>query len=221
MSDAPEAGAEGGAPPVAPPPQEPGKRVSTDDMPPEALSARLEREAKKATDAATRAIADKLGMPIEQAAAMIAKAKELEDAQKSETQRLQEQLAALTPRATERDRMFDRLKELADLQYGELGDDHKAVVDDLSSADDPDTRIKVIASLKRRGITGKAPPTPTLPDGANTSKAPTGPKPPDAAEGSPEFHFQKWQSMPSLLRAAYFDSHADLITKADAYTKSA
>lgn len=202
---------------VAPAEAKTETRTQTSELPDEALNKRLERERTKAAADALKSVAEKFGMSLEDAEKRLAKAKELEDAQKSEAQRLQEQIAGLTPRASERDRYFDRLKELATLQYEELSDDHKAVVDDLSSADDPDTRIKVIASLKRRGITKTAAVEQKIADGANTSKAPAKKAEGGPAEGTPDFHFQKWSSMPSLLKAAYFDQHAELITKADAY----
>jgi hypothetical protein len=192
-------------------------RTQATDIPDDALNKRLERERKKAADDALKSVADKFGMSLDDAAKTLAKAKELEEAQKTEAQRLQEQIAGLSPKATERDRYFKRLEELATLEYDALSDEHKAVVDDLATADDPDGRLKVIASLKRRGIT-KVAAEPKMADGKDTSKAPAK-KPDDKTppEGTPESHFAKWNSLPSLLKAAYFEQHSDQITKAESY----
>jgi hypothetical protein len=203
--------------------KEPTKKATTDDLPPEALTERLARERTAGAKDAEKALATKLGISVEDAAAQLAEYAKLKDASKSEQQRLQDERDALKPRATRADQLERRIAELSETEYGLLDDETKALVDDLSKADggevDHDARIKVIASLKRRGVIAGKAKTPELPKGADTSKSDKTPKVEKEPEkDSPEFHHSRWKAMPEgILKAAYWNDHHGLITKAEAF----
>lgn len=202
--------------------EEPPKKATTDDLPPEALTERLARERTAGAKDAEKALAAKLGITIEEAATQLAEFAKLKDASKSEQQRLQEERDALKPRATRADQLEKRIAELSETEYGLLDDETKALVDDLSKTEDDavdhDARIKVIASLKRRGVIAGKAKTTELPKGSDTSKSDKKPKDKEPEKDSPDFHHARWKGMPEgILKAAYWNDHHGLITSAEAF----
>jgi len=192
------------------------------DLPEEALTIRLARERKAGSKEAENALISRLGMSPEDAAKALQEFQALKDASKSEAQRLQEERDALKPRASRADLLEKRVAELSEVEYGLLTDEQKALTDDLANnADgtvDHDARLRVIASLKRRGVlSGKQ--AEVLKDGASTSSAKPAPKTESEPEpNSPEFHYAKWKSLPEgVLKTAYMNDHAGAIRQAKAY----
>lgn len=197
-------------------------RVLTTDLPDEALTKRLDQAKNQGKTEAVKELATRLGMTLEEAEAKLAKARELEDAQKSELQRANERAEALAPVAARAEASARRIQALSEQEYSELPDEMKGVVDDLANAADgtPDheKRIDVIVSLRKRGLLEKKP-APFMPKGADTSKADAAPKTETKDEpDSPDAHFKKWDSFSSeVLKAAYWNDNHGKIREAAAY----
>jgi hypothetical protein len=199
-----------------------GKGKKADELPPEALKERLARERGAGAKEAEAALAAKLGMTPEAAAKALEEYQKLQDSTKTEQQRLQEERDALKPKASRADVLEKRLAELSDVEYSLLSDEQKLIADDLSKREDGtvdhDARIKVIASLKRRGVIS-AQAGGVIKDGADTSKAKPAPKTETEPEkDSPDYHHAKWSKLPDgVLKTAYFNDHAGAIRQAKAY----
>lgn len=189
-------------------------------IPKAALKQRLERERK----AARNELLKKFGVDSEDAVAeAFKKLKEIEDASKSEQQRLIEERDQLKPKADLADSLAKRVEALSAAQYEALSEDDRDLVDALSNESDGtvnhDRRIDVIAALTKKKRIGKTP----VPAGSSTSRAAPAPKGDAAPEpGSPESHYQAWSKMDSpMLKNAYFEKYASQIKESASYKAAA
>lgn len=194
--------------------------ATVSQIPEEALKARLDRERKSGEQKALEAVALKLGMDPDSAAKAIQEFNAYKDSQKSELQKLLDERDALKPRAAKADQLARRIAELSQIEFEALSEEQQQHVDDLSrEGDDVDheQRLKVIASLKRRGFAKPASEEkPKLPSTTTTSASGTGPKPTKEAEaGTPAYHLNQWEQMPQgVLKTAYYNDHFAAIDKA-------
>lgn len=196
------------------------KQVKADELPPEALKARLDSSRQAGAKEAEAALAKELGMSPKEAREALARLREIEESSKTEQQRLLEERDTYKSKAERVDALSQRVVSLSEAEYSLLSDENKAFVDELSSSNgevNHERRLEVITSLKRR--TGLMKPAATLPAGSSTSAAPPAPKTTAEPEpGSPEAHYRTWASYKGPLKAAYWHDHQASITKAPQYT---
>lgn len=198
-------------------PEKPADKPKTlvSEIPEEALKPRLERE----REAERKALEKRFGIGLDKVEERLAKAAELERAALSNEERNAKDLREAQAKAARADQADARIRELSEAHFAELPDEQKQFVVELAG-EDHDARLRVIAGLKKHKPL-KTDAAQVVTTGASTSAA-TKPKTNDSgpAEGTPEFHFQQWQSKPPLLRAAYFSQHAAEIVKAEGYARS-
>jgi hypothetical protein len=138
---------------------------------PDWLPKRLEQAKRSATDEALKA----LGVEsFDAAKAAIAKAKQLEESQKSEQQKLNERIAALEPEAKKAAEFAAVIAKHADVELAKLTDEQRAAV--LAIAGDDKTRaLATVEALRptwvKAAVSAPAPPPPP----ANTAAATAAP----------------------------------------------
>lgn len=145
---APATQAPAAAPPAAP--AAPPPKVDAEpkvEMTPAQLKARLEEERAKGEKKAAADVSAALGVDIETAKKLIAEAKAKEDAQKSEVQKLTEQLAAEKARLADFEAYKAAVNARATVEFNALDDTQKAAVEALAGAD-PAARLRTIDTLK-------------------------------------------------------------------------
>jgi hypothetical protein len=220
------------APPVippAPPPVVAPPKVETEPevrMTPAQLKARLAEERSKGERDKEAALAAMLGGDIETAKALIAEAKKKDEAQKSEVQKLTEQLAAEKAKLAQFDAYKTTVEERAGIEFAALDDTQKAAVEKLAGTDAA-ARLRTIDALRptwaavaqkaaddakaaadkaaadaakaAEDAAKKAPP-PKIPAPANTT--PAAPPPAPAQPGMPTNHLAVWEQLKTSNPAA-------------------
>lgn len=160
MSDAtPGAAAPtGGAAPAVTPPAatEPKPQVKADDLPPEALKARLE----SAKDAARREMLAELGVTdTKNAKEALAELKRRQDAEKTEQERLAARVAELEGKAAKADHATQVAARRAAAELSNLSDAQRAYVT-KAAGDDPLKQLETIDTLRETGLLATAPAAP-------------------------------------------------------------
>jgi pilus assembly protein FimV len=206
-------------------------------MTPAQMKARLD----ETRASAEKALATQLGVSVEDAKRIIAEAKAKDDAQKSEVQRLTEQLAAAQAKSTQFDSYKATVEGRAGIEFASLTDDQKVAVESLAGSD-PAARLKAIDAMKPTWAAAKANadatalatakaaddakaaadaaakaalPAPKV--AAPASTAPNAPPPAPAAPGSPVNHAAVYEGLKKSNPAAaarYHTAHAGAILAA-------
>lgn len=213
----PPAGTGQQAPPAGAAPPAGGDGKGSGQFEPGWLNERI-AQAKRAAEAD---LLKRLGTTDPEAAAKaIAKAKELEDAQKSELQRKDEELKAATQAATQAKTYQDALTRRVQADLAQLPEAAQEKVKALAG-DDPIKLMDAIDLVRAVGATapaGQQAPAgapqqrPPVPPAANTTNAAGGPP---SAPGSATDHLAVWRDMQGknpMAAAHYFLAHqADIV----------
>jgi hypothetical protein len=201
-------------PPVVAPPKadvEPEVRMT-----PAQLTKRLAEERAKGERDKEAALAAMLGGDLQAAKALIAEAKAKDDAQKSEVQKLTEQLAAKDAKLSRLAALEEAVSARAASEFDALSDVQKTAVQDLAG-DDPAARLRTIEKLrptwaavqKASDDAAKAAAAQAAADAAKAaeeakakakipapaSTTPAAPPPPPANPGTPTNHLAVWEAM--------------------------
>lgn len=166
MSDATETAAEGTAAPAA------EAQTATTESTPNWLPMRLEQAKRSALSEAHKA----LGVEsLDQAKALIEKARTLEEQSKSDIQKLTEKLSALEPAATKSKVLEERLAKMAESELSKLTEAQRAAVMALAK-DDKTAALDAIEVLRPTWASVAAPASPApLPAPAKTTAAAAAP----------------------------------------------
>lgn len=151
---------------------------------------------------------------VESAKAAIAKARELEEASKSEIEKLAGKLAALEPQAKRAADLEERIGRLADAELAKLSDAQRDAVKRLAG----DDRARMLDALDALRPTWTAPAAPTnapapLPTAASTAQAPA---PPPAAKTHGVDHRATYEALKAsnpVMAAAYRQRFGHELTK--------
>ncbi len=207
-------------------------------MTPAALQKRLAEERAKGERDKEAALAAMLGGDIETAKKLIADAKAKEDAQKSEVQRLTEQLAAEKAKLAQFDTYKTTVEGRAAAEYAALSDVQKAAVDKIAGTDSA-ARLSTIDALRPTWIAAvqaaavaaqaaadkaaadaakaAAEAKKTAPIPAPATTTPAAPPPPTATPGQPTNHLAVWEGLKvsnPALAARYRQQHNAAIVAA-------
>ncbi len=202
-------------PTTAPAPDKP--RVKADDLPPEALKARLEAEAEKTR----RAVLAELGVTdTKDAKAGLAELKKRQDAEKTESERLTARVAELEAQAAKASGYAAVIANRAVAELGALNDKARAYVT-AAAGDDPAKQLATIDQMRASGLLETPAPVVASAAPATTSAAPVAPvvrdttpargAPPDAGAGRVTDHRAEWerlQKINPIAAAAYGNRHA-------------
>ncbi len=189
---------------------------TADDQNPPWLKGRLDRE----RDTVTRQLLAELGVTdAKDAKASIDALKKLQEAQKTEEQRLREQAARVQPLESEVASLKAAVAAQAAETLAALTDAQRAAVRDIAG-DDPAAQLRTIVNLRKSGMlaapasaTTQQAPAP-VPPPASTTAAPAAPT---SGGISPPNHLQTWMEMRKtnpILAAHYRVRYAAEITAA-------
>lgn len=207
-------------------------------MTPAQLKTRLDEARTAEAKRAAEQFAADLGIPLADAKKIIADAKAKDDAQKSEVQKLTEQLAAEKARLVQFDAYKQTVEGRAGIEFAALSDAQKAAVETLAGAD-PAARLRTIDALRPTWAAAEAKAVAdaqakavadaaatkaaeeaakkTAPLPAPASTTPAAPPPPPAAPGQPTNHLAVYQSLQQTnpaMAAKYHATHAPAIVAA-------
>lgn len=223
------AGAPAGSP-GTPAPAPAGAAPGHEGADPNWLKDRLDR-AKKSSEASTRAalLAEMGVTTIDEAKAKVAKAKELEEAGKTELQKANERATALQGEAAKAARLGQIVTQRAAAEMASLTDAQQAMVRELAG-EDPAEQLDKIDKLRKGGAIGAAPAAPAAPapaGGAAPAAAPAarppvpppasttaaGGAPPPATSESPNHKavYEGLQKTNPLAAAQYLQRYEQLI----------
>jgi hypothetical protein len=185
-------------------------------MTPAQLKARLDETRVAAEKRTAEQFAAELGIPIADAKKLIAETKAKDDANKSEVQRLTEQLAAAQAKSARLGVLEETVTGRAAVEFGALSDVQRAAVETIAGSD-PAARLKTIDALKPSWAAAQKVADDTaqvakaaadkaaadaaveaakkvpIPAGATTT--PASPPPPPAQPGTPTNHLAVWESL--------------------------
>jgi len=178
--------------------------------------AQLKERLDESRVAGEKALAAQLGVPVEEAKKLIADAKARDDANKSEVQRLTEQLAAAQAKSARLGVLEETVTGRAAVEFGALSDVQKAAVETIAGSD-PAARLKTIDALKpswaaaqkvaddtaqvakaaadKAAADAAAEAAKKAPVPAGATTAPASPPPPPAQPGTPTNHLAVWESL--------------------------
>lgn len=201
------------APVASPPPATPPPGEEYRAMSPEAFKERLASE----RDAARRAQLKDLGFErSEDLKGALAKLKAREDADLSESQRIQKQLDDLAPRAKRAEALEARIKGVLEAEEGAIPDAKRALLELAPS--DPADRLEWIARAKARGLFADAQPAapePKREPKPATTMATGGPAtPPPAGTQDPYQTWQKLRETDRIHAATFYAANAPSIERA-------
>lgn len=204
------------AAPIAPAPAAAPAAESMVNMTPAQLKARLDETRAAAEKRSAEQFAAELGIPIADAKKLIADAKARDDANKSEVQRLTEQLAAAQAKSARLGVLEETVTGRAAVEFGALSDVQRAAVEAIAGSD-PAARLKTIDALKpswaaaqkrddadaqvakaaadKAAVDAAAEAAKKAPVPAGATTAPASPPPPPAQPGTPTNHLAVWESL--------------------------
>ena len=217
------------APPPAPPPPPPAAAVPPapldadpgDGSLPKWVTARIEQAKRAGEKAALSAIGVENA---DEAKAAVVKARELEEAQKSEIEKANAKAAALAPKAQRADVLEAIVAERVTRELSALTVEQKQAV--LTGAgEDPAAQLRLIDALKPTWAAPPAPSTPAAPPAASSAPAPAPAAPPPlpapattappapappANPGPTNNHLAEWERLKEenpFRASAYYRNH--------------
>lgn len=216
---APQTSAQPTAAPIQPPAAAQPQPIGiTSDQ----LKQRLEEERRKAEERTRQKVVEDLGIPIDEARALVAKAKELEAEKLSELQRKDAEVAALKPRADRAAVLEAEVKRRADAALSTLTDEQREAVQSLAGTD-PVAQLRAVDALRAfvpkpvpaaatDAATQKPPPAP-LPAPATTAPPAAAPSPtqPNASPVSHLAEYERRQATNPVEAAHYLLKHQPAI----------
>lgn len=200
---------------TAPAPDKP--RVKADELPPDALKARLEAEAEKTR----RAVLAELGVTdTKDAKAALDELKKRRDAEKTEQERLTARVAELEAQAARAGALSTIIAGRAASELGALSDKTRAYVT-AEAGDDPARQLATIDRMRASGLLDAAPVAPPAAPAPAPPATPAAPAvrdtlpsrgaPADAATGATVDHRAEWerlQKINPIAAAAYGNRYA-------------
>lgn len=181
------------------PAQEPPRRV---ELPLDAFNKRL----ADARDSGVKEALKALGVEkIEDAKALLDFAKQAKDAQKTEFEKLQDQIKALEPKAQKAEAYEKLVADMVNAQFEALPDAAKSAIDKQANGD-PQERHRLMQVMREAGLLNGAPVAPPKPPApANAAPASAPPSPAPARTAWDEYQDLKQKS--SVLGSVYYETH--------------
>lgn len=195
---------------ASPAPDKP--KIQTDDLPPEALKARLERE----RDAGLKQALQELGVEdIKDAKKALDAYKKLQLEQMSETERLRAERDELAKRAARADEYSKLVSDQAIAALSSLTETQRETVAQIAG-DDPVSQLKVVTQLRASGLLGSKPdPKPPMPAPASTAPAQSAPAPAATTEQEKALStYESLQKQNPVEAARYFQRNITAISAA-------
>lgn len=178
------------------PAQEPPRRV---ELPLDAFNKRL----ADARDSGVKEALKALGVEkIEDAKALLDFAKQAKDAQKTEFEKLQDQIKALEPKAQKAEAYEKLVADMVTAQFEGLPDAAKAAIDKVANGD-PQERLRMMNVMRDAGLLNPGPPKPPAPANAAPASAPPSPAPARTAWDE----YQDLKQKSSVLGSVYYETH--------------
>jgi hypothetical protein len=183
--------------------------AKADDKNPAWLPERIEQAKRSAMAETLKAlgVAD-----VESAKVAIAKARELEEASKSEIQKLADRLASVEPQATRARDLEERLSRFADAELSKLSENQRAAVMRIAG-DDKARALDTIEALRPTWSSqSQSAPSAPLPAPASTAQQapPTPAKPSNGIDHRATYEALKAQN--PVMAAAYRQQHQHALT---------
>lgn len=207
------------APPPAPPEPPAAPKPKAPDEPGHYAAIR-EQARKQGAEAAAQQLASALGMTVEEAKQRLAKLAELEDAGKTEVERLTGQVTTLTQKAARADDLAATIKLHADASLQGLDAADRDLVMTIAPTD-PAAQLNAIAALQQRNAAKAAAPPTQLPAGHSSTQAAPPPAPPAPPPDTPDAHYDAWQAYLAkgqhMTASSYLGLHGKKIRESAKY----
>lgn len=198
-----------GAPPAAPPA---GGNAST---PISMTSEQLKNRLDETRTAAETKLLKSLGFDkTTDAAEFLKKAKELQQSQLTEQEKLQNSVKELEPKAKRADALEQQLTALVDEQFAALPEAARTAIDTVANGN-AEKRLEMMRVMRASGLLGAAPPAPAAPAGPATSAPPANPPTPAGSRTK----FDEWQDLEKdpnkrVISSIFYNSHKAEIERA-------
>lgn len=184
-------------------------KTNTDDLPPEALKARLDRE----RDAGLKQALSELGVTdIKDAKASLDAYKKIQQEQMSESDRLRAERDELAIKAKRADEYHAVVSEQAASALSSLTEAQRETVAQIAG-DDPVNQLRVVTQLRASGLLGSKPDhKPPMPAPASTAPAQSAPAPGATTEQEKALStYESLQKQNPVEAARYFQRNMSAI----------
>lgn len=178
--------------------------------------AQLTERLKESGESATKKLLKELGFDKPEALKDALNAlKQLQDADKSEKQKLEELVAALTPKAARTDTVTAMLASLVEERFNALPEKARQAIDAVANGD-PDKRLELIRVFGASGLLEATSPPPAPPAPPGPPAAPPVPPPahitppPAPAPSGTQTKFQEWETVKAkapMLGDIFYEQH--------------